>query len=1709
MEDNRNQVENMLSDQAKVISLFQFIQELNKLKQKAILNVKDYPWSFSLSDLPNDPENIGLHYQDRVSDDLDSEKAEDGDLILSVHKPEFQKCPEPELSFELWLEPGWNDFRQEASAVASMPGKETDEETGEPIPVLFSDDANREMQYQQWLEKRKVWVERQILTARTRALFTDLYRLYFELKRESETEEMIAANGFLRDRNNAEICHPVLTHRVRIDYDPDANTVFVRDTEIPSDLYSVVFQIMEDINLGEVNVLSEDLKKNDYHPLDRNETPGFLKVLVHQLSSDSAYSESGIPANWERSSRLLLYLNPCFIVRKRLDGTLKAIEQIIENVQQTGEVPGPIRDIVSGGIQEPPEDTGEESIDEQLAAVGGESIDILLSKQANKEQLNIARRIEQYNAVLVQGPPGTGKTHTIANLLGHFLAQGKSVLVTSYTTKALRVLKDKVNPGLRNLCVSMLDDSNVDMERSVNGITDYMSRTASYEIKREMVTLAEERKAIIAQLADTRRKLYTLIQQECNCIVYNGEELSPSAAARFVLEHEEDLSYIPGRVRIHSPLPLTFEQLADLYRSNEGLTEADEQELACSIPSPKDILSPSDFEHKVKQFVAAQKALESIAKKNNWTIVHSGDSAMDVSGDFGTVTLSQPPINEVRELKDHIASIGKVERWMQQAAVDGKNGGAYRQRWLSLIAQIQEVCKYHESVLTEQFGLDIEIVNPENLFAQKPILETVKAILAEKGKISKLTLMLHKEYSAALESAKINGHDLQTAEECDIILHQIELMQLRNKCAKYWDALMCGAGVPAFFELACENPETVADNWIPFIHRFLDWYQSDFELLLDKMNRIGISGDILFTVSPLDSDLIAAEKQFRTIGDELAQLCDMCEAVIHLDDCQSVFDQTKAVLLSGKRGSSRLCRNLRESVDLLDWNAYADGYAALERAFDKYTLQSSREDMLKQLEPVAPDWANAIRHRTGIHAECTLPDSMEDAWKWKQLQGIIEEITSMPFRDLQAKSLMLSARYRETTALYAEKCAWYHLLRRTEANIDMNQALQGWRLTVKRIGKGTGKTAPKLKAEARKLMSKCQTAVPAWIMPINKALESLNPKVNRFDIVIIDEASQSDISSLAILYMGRKLIIVGDDKQVSPMAVGVDVAKMDSLEQMYLRGKIPNAQLYNAKTSIYDIAATTFKPLMLHEHFRCVPEIIGFSNMLSYDYQIKPLREASSSNLLPAVVNYRVDAGQRDGKNKSNLPEAKAIVALMRACMEQPEYAGKTFGVISLLGDEQYQLIQKEMDASISPKEIMHRNILCGNSANFQGDERDVIFLSLVDSKDIDNPGPLHLQNYGVDDSTRKRYNVAVSRARDQLWVVHSLDAANDLKPGDIRKKLLDFAANPNALEISHEKISAASESPFEKAVATALSDRGYHLVQQWEVGAYRLDMVAVCGRKTVAIECDGERWHSGDAKIREDMERQTILERLGWRFIRIRGSEYYRAPEQTIERVIQELAQYGIEPEAAETVVSDDRNTELLLRIKNRAAAILASESVGEGDNAAAIEAALNPRLLEELRQDSEQKALSPKKSVVSEPCIPARQKQPSENQVRKPEKPACKRTKGKETLSTSHKQPAILREPILVPGISGPEMVSKADKQQVIPGMEDVLPEDDDIINLLKRNGVRFVDKRGNNGSLWLIGGSELKPIVNKAKKLGIYFHFKENGGRATKGAPGWWGK
>ena len=1716
-----------LTDQSKTISLFQFIRELNKLKQKAILNMKDYPWSFSLSSLPEDPENISVFYPDRVADEPENEDGNRENVLLSVHKPEFQKCPEPDAILKDWLLPGWDSYRNEPEVkefielppekpVISLFDKEAEETEEEPRRELFADNAGRVKRYEKWIVLRSEWAAKQKITERTRNLFADLYRFYFELQREAETEEIIVANGILCDAENSEIRHPVLTHRVKIEYDADSNTVSIVDTDTPSELYSVVFQVMEDVNLSGINALTEDLQKNDYHPLDRNDTPTFLKILVHQLSSSSLFSEEPIPYGEKTHSRLLLYLNPCFIIRKRLDGTLKAIERIIEDIQETGEVPKPIRDIVSGGTIDVPEDTGEAPIEERLAAVGGESIDILLSKEANKEQLDIAKRIEHYNAVLVQGPPGTGKTHTIANLMGHFLAQGKSVLVTSYTKKALSVLKEKVAPGLQDLCVSMLDDSNVDMERSVDGITSYTSRATSFEVKREMDSLAAERRDIIRQLADVRKKIYAIIHQECSCIVLNGEDISPSKAAAFVVEHTDDLSYIPGKVRLYAPLPLSFEQLSALYRSNEGVTAEDEKELETELPAPSSIMTPNDYATVWNQLQYTLGKIEDIEAANSWSIEsNSTEQVISFSGNFGEFFMPYPTLDAVEDLKQYATSFGKINRWMKAVAVDGKSENAYRQRWLILMEEIQKVCDCADEYIAQSLGKQLSVDGSISLDTIKNAYEHMQPIFSENGRISKLTFMFHKEYEQSLAAVTVSGNHPASAEDCALVLKYIELLEARKRCGAIWDELLVPNDVPTFSELDKNEPERIAANWVTPIEKYLNWYSTDYELLIGKLTSLGIPNDTLFRKDILDSELTATDKILTCVEQVIPQICDACISIIKAETYRSALNTLRATLTSGKRGNSIICKKLVAASDEGNSSAYAEAYAALEKMYGKYELQSSRNEALTILEPIAPQWAEAIRIRQGIHGSCTVPSNIDEAWKWKQLCGIIEDITQKPFAELQADSLRLSREYRDVTSKYAEKSGWYHLLRRTEADISMKQALEGWRLTVKSIGKGTGKRAPMLKAKARELMVQCQKAVPCWIMPINKALESLDPRANRFDIIIIDEASQSDVSSLAILYMGKKLVIVGDDRQVSPMAVGIEDKKISSLQEQYIKDKIPNAHLYTAKTSIYDIAKTTFQPLMLREHFRCVPEIIGFSNMLSYDGKIRPLRDASNSMLLPAVVNYRVSNGQRDGK--TNPQEAKTIVALMQACFEQPEYDGKSFGVISLLGDEQVKLIQQEIERNLKPHDIIGRSILCGNSANFQGDERDVIFLSLVDSGT--GAGPIHMLNFGPDDSYRKRYNVAVSRARDQLWVVDSLDPTTDLKPGDIRKTLIDYSLNPKALEATHAEIEKKADSPFEVSVANALADRGYHLVQQWKVGSYRLDIVAVCGKKKVAIECDGERWHSGEEKIREDMERQTILERLGWRFIRIRGSEFYKDSEKTIERVISELTSYGITPEDSAETSSAERETELLKRVKARAYEILEGrDDLHPKPDLETIAVALDPKSVSPENEPSK---------VFEPPLVPMREKRDrkvefgQENRADtveasvkpktplrsvKPEQLGVKKTA---TSNTSDKT-ITHSSPASKPGSRGNKPVASQQSLFSTPlaGKNPAKrSRGDEFIEELKEHQIEFIDNRKQSNIVWVIYNKDCKDLIESSiSKYSLKATLERRGAIATGNRPAW---
>jgi very-short-patch-repair endonuclease len=444
-------------------------------------------------------------------------------------------------------------------------------------------------------------------------------------------------------------------------------------------------------------------------------------------------------------------------------------------------------------------------------------------------------------------------------------------------------------------------------------------------------------------------------------------------------------------------------------------------------------------------------------------------------------------------------------------------------------------------------------------------------------------------------------------------------------------------------------------------------------------------------------------------------------------------------------------------------------------------------------------------------------------------------------------------------------------------------------------------------------------------MPLSRVYESFDPRKTKFDVVVIDEASQSDVTALAALYLGREHVVVGDKEQVTPDAIGQQLAGIQRLIATNLQG-IPNSHLYDGQTSIYDLAETAFGGVVaLREHFRCVPEIIQFSNHLSYNHTIRPLREPFSATVRPALVAHQVN-GFREDRGKTNQVEAEEIASLVIACLNDSAYAVNdlgqptSFGIISLLGDEQGLRIESQLRRRLPPDVFEKHRLLCGNAAQFQGDERDVVFLSMVDGPPED--GKLPYRDAGPKDLYKKRYNVAVSRARNQLWLVHSLDPDAHLKAGDLRRRLIEHARDPQALMRAIEVQGRRTESVFEKLVLDRLHTAGYRVHRQWPVGSYRIDLIVEGETRRLAVECDGERWHTPE-QLHHDLERQAVLERLGWVFVRIRGSVFFRDADSAMAPVFAKLSHLAIEPRATTPLREGGSTDETVDRIRRRAEAI------------------------------------------------------------------------------------------------------------------------------------------------------------------------------------------
>lgn len=425
--------------------------------------------------------------------------------------------------------------------------------------------------------------------------------------------------------------------------------------------------------------------------------------------------------------------------------------------------------------------------------------------------------------------------------------------------------------------------------------------------------------------------------------------------------------------------------------------------------------------------------------------------------------------------------------------------------------------------------------------------------------------------------------------------------------------------------------------------------------------------------------------------------------------------------------------------------------------------------------------------------------------------------------------------------------------------------------------------------------------LPVWIMSPDDAARLFPCRPNLFDVVIVDEASQVDLPSIApIAYRANTLVIFGDTRQMQSQRFAFMNGEIatEAWERFGMRGLDPDEVLHPVKQSLLGLAAIRAEEeCLLNEHFRSLPPLIDFSNHRWYRDQLRIMTDVRHKRFgkpgQPVAELHHVAGGVVTPDTQENATEAAALVTHLSAMVQQPEYANASIGVLCLF-NEQAALVRELVNDTIDEAEIAKHDIVVVNPDGFQGDERDVILYSLSWDNQVMPRAALSARQMDTA-HIQGMLNVAFTRARDEVHVFHSAPI-NTFALASGAGAISDWLAHCRTTE-SQGGVKAVSrvgrvDSEFEAEVADSLRAQSVTVTHQYPACGFFIDLLCEFQGKIVGVECDGEAYHldeHGRLKI-EDVERQDILERAGFTIVRIPYRKWRKDPWSQVQRVFSSL---------------------------------------------------------------------------------------------------------------------------------------------------------------------------------------------------------------------------
>lgn len=417
---------------------------------------------------------------------------------------------------------------------------------------------------------------------------------------------------------------------------------------------------------------------------------------------------------------------------------------------------------------------------------------------------------------------------------------------------------------------------------------------------------------------------------------------------------------------------------------------------------------------------------------------------------------------------------------------------------------------------------------------------------------------------------------------------------------------------------------------------------------------------------------------------------------------------------------------------------------------------------------------------------------------------------------------------------------------------------------------------------------------PCLLMSPLSIAQYLSPETAMFDLVVFDEASQIPVwDAVGAIARGRQVVMVGDPKQLPPTSF-FERSEEDADDDVEVE--------HDLESILDECLGANLPARNLSWHYRSRHEsLIAFSNHRYYGGGLVTFPSPVTEDR--AVSFHLVSGGLYEkGGARINQPEARALVTDLVGRLKDPVFAaaGLTIGVVTF-NSEQQKLIEdlldeeRRADPSIEPffAEDVLEPVFVKNLESVQG---DVMYFSITYGPDRTgavsmNFGPMNR------DGGERRLNVAVTRARQELRVFSSLrpeqidlsrtkaDGVKDLK------HFLEFAERgPRALAEAVFGSIGDYDSPFEQAVAEALTRRGWHVHPQVGVSSFRIDLGVVDpdapGRYLAGIECDGATYHRSATARDRDKLREQVLRNLGWEILRIWSTDWWVDAQGALDKV-------------------------------------------------------------------------------------------------------------------------------------------------------------------------------------------------------------------------------